>query len=399
MIPLLHTPEGVRDIYGEELAGMERLSESIRGTMKRYGFEGICTPAFEYFDVFSSERGTVPSKDMYKFIDRDGNTLVLRPDMTPQVARAAATYYRESQTPIRLSYCGSTFINNSGYQLRLKETTQAGVELFGDDSVVADAEILALTVECLKGAGLTEFQIEVGNAGFFRAIANECGLSVEDGEELRRRIKNKNLFGITDFLTERGIEGRSAELLLAIPELFGSEEILDRAASLTDNEAALASLDRLRRLSKCLKLYGVDRYVSFDLGMLSKYRYYTGIIFRAITYGTGEAIASGGRYDSLVAQFGQQMPAIGMSITVDNLLLALERQGIMPESENERCCVLYREDQAEQAIRYAQEQRAAGKPVSLIPVSEGNEEAVFAWLTESGATVCAYDPDNSSNKQ
>ena len=133
--------------------------------------------------------------------------------------------------------------------------------------------------------------------------------------------------------------------------------------------------------------------------MLSKYRYYTGIIFRAITYGTGEAIASGGRYDSLVAQFGQQMPAIGMSITVDNLLLALERQGIMPESENERCCVLYREDQAEQAIRYAQEQRAAGKPVSLIPVSEGNEEAVFAWLTESGATVCAYDPDNSSNKQ
>ena len=180
MIPLLHTPEGVRDIYGEELNEMERLTASLKETMKRFGFDGIRTPSFEYFDVFSSERGTVPSKDMYKFIDRDGNTLVLRPDMTPQVARAAATYYREGQNPIRLSYIGNTFINNSGYQLRLKETTQAGVELFGDDSIVADAEILALTVECLKNAGLTEFQIEVGNAGFFRSIANECGLSVDD---------------------------------------------------------------------------------------------------------------------------------------------------------------------------------------------------------------------------
>ena len=387
MIPLLHTPEGVRDIYGEELNEMERLTASLKETMKRFGFDGIRTPSFEYFDVFSSERGTVPSKDMYKFIDRDGNTLVLRPDMTPQVARAAATYYREGQNPIRLSYIGNTFINNSGYQLRLKETTQAGVELFGDDSIVADAEILALTVECLKNAGLTEFQIEVGNAGFFRSIANECGLSVDDEEELRRRIKSKNLFGITDFLKERGIEGQSAKLLLAIPELFGSEDILDRAAALTDNDAALACLDRLRRLSELLKQYGVERYVSFDLGMLSKYRYYTGIIFRAITYGTGEAVASGGRYDSLVAQFGQQMPAIGMSITVDTLMLALERQNLMPKMNNAVCYVLYREEDSVAAVRFAQEKRAGGNAVSMILVTDDNASEIAARLAEKGALV------------
>ncbi|MBP5410586.1 MAG: ATP phosphoribosyltransferase regulatory subunit [Lachnospiraceae bacterium] len=387
MIPLLHTPEGVRDIYGEELNEMERLTASLKETMKRFGFDGIRTPSFEYFDVFSSERGTVPSKDMYKFIDRDGNTLVLRPDMTPQVARAAATYYREGQNPIRLSYIGNTFINNSGYQLRLKETTQAGVELFGDDSIVADAEILALTVECLKNAGLTEFQIEVGNAGFFRSIANECGLSVDDEEELRRRIKSKNLFGITDFLKERGIEGQSAKLLLAIPELFGSEDILDRAAALTDNDAALACLDRLRRLSELLKQYGVERYVSFDLGMLSKYRYYTGIIFRAITYGTGEAVASGGRYDSLVAQFGQQMPAIGMSITVDTLMLALERQNLMPKMNNAVSYVLYREEDSVSAVRFAQEKRAGGNAVSMILVTDDNASEIAARLAEKGALV------------
>ncbi|MBO4652700.1 MAG: ATP phosphoribosyltransferase regulatory subunit [Lachnospiraceae bacterium] len=387
MIPLLHTPEGVRDIYGDEMVYMEQLSDSIKKTMQLYGFEEIRTPAFEYFDVFSSERGTVPSKDMYKFIDRDGNTLVLRPDMTPQVARATATYFREETMPIRLSYFGNTFINNSGYQLRLKETTQAGVELFGDDSVAADAEILALTVECLKNAGLTEFQIEVGNAGFFRAIANECGLSAEDEEELRQRIKSKNLFGITDLLRERNIEGRAADLLLTIPELFGSEDILDRAASLTDNQAALAAVDRLRRLSECLKYYGVERYVSFDLGMLSKYRYYTGIIFRAITYGTGEAVASGGRYDTLAEQFGRPIPAIGMSVTVDTLMLAMERQGILPQLKREEMTVLYTEEQTERAIDEAKKLRADGKTVKLIPVSKDNAETVSAMLREKGVNV------------
>ena len=387
MIPLLHTPEGVRDIYGDEMAGMERLSESVKATMNRFGYEAIRTPSFEYFDVFSSERGTVPSKDMYKFIDRDGNTLVLRPDMTPQVARAAATYFREKPLPIRFSYCGNTFINNSGYQLRLKETTQAGVELFGDDSAAADAEIIALTVECLLGAGLTEFQIEIGNAGFFRAIANECGLSGEDEEELRRRVKSKNLFGIPDLLKERNIDGKAARLLLTIPELFGSEDILDRAASLTDNTAALASLDRLKSLSNYLKLYGVDRYVSFDLGMLSKYRYYTGIIFRAITYGTGEAIASGGRYDSLMSQFGEPMPAIGMSVTVDTLMLALERQNLLNKPENGRHCVLYLADKAEEAIRLAQEKRAEGYSVSMIPVKQDNAEEVAERLAKEGAFI------------
>lgn len=352
MIPLLHTPEGVRDIYGDEMTDLRSISDAVCGCMKTFGFREIQTPSFEYFDVFSSERGTVPSKDMYKFIDRDGNTLVLRPDMTPQVARCAATYWRDETEPLRLYYVGNTFVDNSGYQLRLKETTQAGVELFGDDSVVADAEVVALTVECLKKAGLQKFQIEIGNAGFFRALANECELSADDEEELRRRIKNKNLFGISDFLTERKISGKTADLLLAIPELFGSEEILDRAASMTENEAALACLDRLRALSKCLKLYGVERYVSFDLGMLSKYRYYTGIIFRAITYGTGEALASGGRYDSLVAQFGRPMPAIGMSITLDTLMAALQRAELEP-MKVPSTCVVYREGAYAEAIKLA----------------------------------------------
>ena len=387
MIPLLHTPEGVRDIYGEEISGMRRIEALVEGCMKRFGYEEIRTPSFEYFDVFSSERGTVPSKDMYKFIDRDGNTLVLRPDMTPQIARCAATYFRGSEAPIRMYYSGSTFINNSGYQLRLKETTQAGVELFGDASPEADAEIVALTVACLRAAGLSEFQIEIGNAGFFRAIASACGLSGEDEEELRRRIKNKNLFGIPDFLNERKITGRSAELLLKIPELFGTADILKEAESLTDDTAALAELSKLRTLSERLKDYGVERYVSYDLSMLSKYRYYTGIIFRAITHGTGEALASGGRYDTLVEQFGASMPAIGMSVTIDTLLVALERQGLMGEKAPSADVILYRESDASKAIAKACELREEGVDVKLRSVTDASTEKISEEYEKAGVRV------------
>ncbi|MBO4766666.1 MAG: ATP phosphoribosyltransferase regulatory subunit [Lachnospiraceae bacterium] len=384
MIPLLHTPEGVRDIYGSEKRELRALSDCVCNCMRNFGFEEIQTPSFEYFDVFSSERGTVPSKDMYKFIDRDGNTLVLRPDMTPQIARAAVTYWKNAPAPIRLSYIGNTFINNSGYQLRLKETTQAGVEIFGDDSCVADAEVIALTVECLRAAGLTEFQIEIGNAGFFRAIANSCGLTSEDEEELRRRIKDKNLFGISDFLAERNIAGKEAELLLALPELFGSEEILSKASSLTDNEAALAAIARLQSLWDCLTKYGVQKFVSFDLAMLSKYRYYTGIIFRAITYGTGEAIASGGRYDSLAGQFGEPTPAIGMSITLDSLLTVLQRMGLEERKPSERYAIVYRAEQVAEAIAMACGKRVEGIPVALVPDGRGvkdalEKEGVIVW--------------------
>ena len=158
---IFHTPEGVRDIYNGECSQKHHLQTEIRKVFDSYGYEEIETPSFEYFEVFSREVGTIPSKDLYKFFDREGNTLVLRPDFTPSVSRACATYFNPEHQVITLSYTGNTFINNSSYQGRLKETTQMGVERIGDDSAEADAELLAMTVECLLKAGLKEFQVSV----------------------------------------------------------------------------------------------------------------------------------------------------------------------------------------------------------------------------------------------
>lgn len=122
------------------------------------------------------EVGTTPSRELYKFFDRDGNTLVLRPDFTPSIARAASMYFMEETMPIRLCYRGSSFVNSSSYQGRLKESTQMGVELLNDDSAMADAEIIAMTVKVMLDAGLTDFQISIGHVGFFRARRGSCSL-------------------------------------------------------------------------------------------------------------------------------------------------------------------------------------------------------------------------------
>ena len=150
MEQLLHTPEGVRDIYHEECAKKLALQNRLHKTLHLYGYHDIQTPMYEYFDVFRKEIGTIPSRELYKFFDRDGNTLVLRPDITPQIARATATLFKDDELPARLCYVGNTFINHSSYQGRLKESTQMGAEMIGLDAADADAEMLALVIDCLK---------------------------------------------------------------------------------------------------------------------------------------------------------------------------------------------------------------------------------------------------------
>ena len=150
---LLHTPEGVRDIYGEEYEKKLQVQSLLHQKISSYGYRDIQTPTFEFFDVFSKEIGTTPSRELYKFFDKEGNTLVLRPDFTPSIARCAAKYFMDEDMPIRFSYLGNAFTNLSDLQGKLKESTQMGVELIGDESIYADAEIISMVIESLLNAG------------------------------------------------------------------------------------------------------------------------------------------------------------------------------------------------------------------------------------------------------
>lgn len=370
---LLHTPEGVRDIYGNELAGKEHIEQVIGRKLSSFGYESIETPTFEFFDVFSKEIGTTPSKELYKFFDKEGNTLVLRPDFTPSIARCAAKYYMDETQPIRFCYKGNTFINAGSLQGKLKEVTQMGAELMNDDSVEADAEMIALVVESLLQTGLKEFQLSIGEVEYFKGLCEEAGLSTETAEDLRELISGKNLFGAEELLKERNVCIEERERLLKVSDFFGAVEILDEAENQVHNETSKQAVLHLKKLYEVLKAYGVEKYISFDLGMLSKYHYYTGVIFKAFSYGVGDAIVKGGRYDKLLGYFGKSAPAIGFAVVIDDLLLSLERQNGTYQEKPVVQKITYTESNYTEKLKMAQTLRSEGRRVALIPETERTE--------------------------
>ncbi|MCR5718982.1 MAG: ATP phosphoribosyltransferase regulatory subunit, partial [Lachnospiraceae bacterium] len=325
---LLHTPDGVRDIYGKDFAEKMELENKIRDIVKSYGYEDIQPPTFEFFDVFSKECGTVPSKDLYKFFDNEGNTLVLRPDYTPSVARCAAKYFYDEKDPVRLCYKGNTYTNLSKLQGKLREVTEMGAELIGDDSVCADAEVIAMVIDALKAAGLTDFRITIGNSGFFKGLCEEAGLDEETELTLRSFISGKNYFATENLLAQTNVDDKYRESILKIADMFNDMNSLQECKDMVNNERSRRAIERLEAVYKYLDHYGVCDYVSFDLGMLSKYNYYTGIVFKAYTFGIGTALVKGGRYDGLLSQFGFNAPAIGFAIVIDDLLEALNHQKV-----------------------------------------------------------------------
>lgn len=364
---LVHTPEGVRDIYGEEYAKKLAVETLVLNKVRSYGYEDIQTPTFEFFDVFSKEVGTTPSRELYKFFDKDGDTLVLRPDFTPSMARCAAKYFMDEDVPIRFCYMGNTFTNTSSLQGKLKEATQMGAELIGDASVEADAEMAAMVIEALLATGLKDFQLSIGNVEYFKGICEEAGLDEETELELREYISGKNYFGAEDLLTAKNVDPAYREVLLKITDLFGSTDALMLAKGLVHNSHSLRAVERLEKLYKVLCLYGVEKYVSFDLGMLSKYNYYTGVIYKAYTYGVGDALVKGGRYDTLLGRFGKDAPAIGFMVVIDDLMAALERQNIQVITPKGAEIVTYTEADYGKALAAVRQLRAEGKKAVLCP--------------------------------
>lgn len=372
---LLHTPEGVRDIYGREYAGKLYVEERLHESIRLYGYEDIQTPTFEFFDVFSREIGTTPSKELYKFFDKEGNTLVLRPDFTPSIARCAAKYFAEEQAPKRLCYQGNTFTNNSNLQGKLKEVTQMGAELIGDASVEADAEIISLVIKALLNTGLQRFQVSIGQAEYFKGLCGEAGLDEDTELELRAFISGKNYFAAQELLLERGVGEPYQSRLLKVADMFGDLSSLQEAMEMVENSRSKNAILRLEKLYETIKLYGLADYVSFDLGMLSRYNYYTGVIFRVFTYGVGDAIVKGGRYDNLVGKFGKNVPAVGFALVIDNILEALSGQKITLDLPQMAQVISYETENYAERLAMAEKLRGQGIPVILMKSGEGGTDA------------------------
>ena len=276
-------------------------------------------------------------------------------------------------------------------QGKLKEITQLGCELINDASVEADAEMIALVADSLKAAGLNEFLIELGQVDFYKGLLEECGFDEETEEELRIRIVNKNNFGVEELLDSQNINNDLKQAFLKLPQLFGSVEVLDMAKTLTANEKALKAIERLENLYSILEDYGVSKYISFDLGMLSDFNYYTGIIFKAYTYGSGDKIVTGGRYDRLVGQFGKDASAIGFAVYMDQIMVAINGQLRERISDFDYEVIVYEPEFRKYALELATDLRKQKIRTELLPKKDEIPIEEYASFKKSdGACRVTY---------
>ncbi len=358
-------PKGVRPLLQTETAHRRTVEARLLSVFRRWGFREIIPPIFEYLEVFEQPAGEDADDQIFKFVDRQtGRLLALRVDLTPQVARLVATTLRQAHLPLRLAYAGSVFRYHELRAGRQREFTQIGVELIGLEGAEADAEMIAMTVEGCQAVGLEEFQIDVGQVEVVRGLLSALQPPPEIRSRILSALRRKDPAELGLLLKAFPAQAEPAEALLALPELYGGRDVLDRAARLPFPDASRAALANLAEVVTVLENYGLADRVLLDLAEAHAFEYCTGIVFGAFARGLGYQLSNGGRYDHLIGQFGYPCPATGFSFDLERLMAALESAGKLPEVSGPDVLLIDFNPDKRTAHRLARQLRAGGVSVA-----------------------------------
>ena len=359
-------PDGVQDYMPRECAIKRGLEEKLRQQLKANGFKEVETPAFEYFDVFSKGIGAYMQEKMIKFFDLKGRILSLRPDITVPIARMVGTQDMAAGAPLRLFYIQDAY-SAGGYTIAQRgEYTQAGAEYIGRAGSGADAEMIAMAIRMMLVSGVRDFKLDIGQVGYFKGIVEDMGLSDDNMEAIRSLVDSKNSIELEFTLDNLGISGDTKERIMALPGLFGGAEVIAEAERLVSNETSLKALANLSEVYDALCKMGYSKYITLDLGMLHKLGYYSGVVFRGLTSEMGFPVLSGGRYDTLLGEFGEPAPAIGFAMGIKRILITLERQGRLDEQTEEYTVIASDMDSIVQANTHADKLRKQGEKVIFL---------------------------------
>ncbi|NOY12660.1 MAG: ATP phosphoribosyltransferase regulatory subunit [Deltaproteobacteria bacterium] len=319
-------PKGVKDFLPLKAAKADFLQQQLRQVFTAWGFRPLITPQLEYLDVLERGLGEGLRDRAFRFDDRQSGRLVaFPPDMTPQIARIAATRMRERPLPLRLSYSGRVLRHTEQQMGKDRDIFQTGVELIGLDGPEADAEMIAMAVEALQAVGAEEFTIDIGQVDFFRGVMDGLPLEGRRADQVADAILRKDSSELQGLLKDAALDDHAREEVLALPRLFGGREVLDRAEKVVRNERSRKALDNLSQVLDVLNVYGVLDHVTVDLGELRGLNYHTGITFQGFLSGVGRAVCSGGRYNNLTGRYGFDAPATGFTFNLLQLLFALDK--------------------------------------------------------------------------
>ena len=358
-------PRGTRVLLPVMAAKKRRLEELLLTVFFRWGFQEVVLPTFEYMDVLTLGLGDAYKERMFKLEERrTGRMLSLRPDITTQIAKLSATLLKDQPRPLRFCYVANIFRHNDSQTRNLQELYQTGVELIGLDSPEADAEMIAIAVECMQEVGLHDFRLAVSQLEFCRSVLAEAGLRDVEREHIQAALQKKDTSTLETLVAQCPITDHSRHMLLQIPSLFGKTEVLHRAANLSQSRGAQAALTNLAQVYDMLKTYGLEDRVLIDLSDIRGFHYYTGITFEGFTSNLGYGVCSGGRYDHLLGCYGPSDPSTGFAIDLEALLEALEHANPLTARSGADCLLMdFRKDKRE-ALRISRELRRRGHRVA-----------------------------------
>lgn len=375
MNSLTFTPDGFRDIYSSECNIRDFCLFNITNKLSKFGYLTIDTPVLEYEDLFR-EAGTVKSEKLFRFFDKDGKVLSLRPDFTPSIARAASLLLNDDPAPLRIKYFGKVFRNDSMLKGYLREYVQMGAECIGDNSIYYDAEIINIVYECFLAVGINDFNICISSSKLIDLILNISNLTESERKTAGELISNKNFFGLADLLKKSGVSSEVSSLFRILEnDITDSSGLSDLFEKTSRWPEVQNEIRYLMDLYSIIVSFDIEDHISFDLSLDNYMDYYTGVIFSGYTYGTDSAVVKGGRYDNLLESFDSEKGAIGFAFSLDKLVQAISRQNIDIEVNYKMIYLLTDSKSMDKCIKKASELRSEDKETIVITIPENKDEA------------------------
>lgn len=318
-------PEGIEEILPDRAIKVERLRRRLLDLYHSWGYDLVIPPLVEFTESLLSGSGADLDLMTCKMVDQlSGRMMGVRADITPQVARMDAHSLRRSG-PNRLCYAGQVLYTRPRSQVESRSPIQLGVELFGEQGLEADIEVVLLLLETLKQAGIEDLHLAIGHVGIFRALEHQAQLDATQGRELFELLQSKDV-ALKDWVQTHVADPLLGRALAALPSLSGSTDVLAIAREVLAECPAEVS-EALNQLSDLVTVVGqraeaVDIYL--DLGELRGYHYHTGLVFAAYSGGSLAPLGNGGRYDHVGEAFGRSRPATGFGVDLGLLASLVE---------------------------------------------------------------------------
>ncbi|HET9635368.1 MAG TPA: histidine--tRNA ligase [Gemmatimonadaceae bacterium] len=326
---------GFRDFYPEQLATRNYLTSLWRDVARRYGFVEYDGPPLEPLDLYTKKSGDEIVGQLYAFTDKGDRQVALRPEMTPTLARMVAAKANAMRKPIRWFSIPQLFRYERQQKGRLREHFQLNVDIIGEASVAADAELLAVAVEIMRATGLTasDVRARISDRRLLTAILHEVGVKADEMPAVFAAIDKlgREPHDVTREKVEKAVSDKNAAR--------GIESVLERstdlnaiAAEFRNSRSVMESITRLREYMNFVDALGAGEWIDFDLSIVRGLAYYTGIVFELFdAKGEFRAICGGGRYDDLLSNIGGvDLPALGFGMGDVVLTELLRARDLLP---------------------------------------------------------------------